>query len=152
ARNQQHLLSLESHLGQVADPARGSYTHETLSLKMAEKAWACFQDIEAQGGWRAAKDRFRQEVSEACGAKLARLKSGEDKLIGVNQYARPDIRKAEILPAPKIRHKSGPVIATEDFAQAIAQAQNGHIVPCTPAKTEFERVNFAQMIADGGQT
>lgn len=45
ARNIQHLLHEESHLGTVADPAAGSYYIENLTNTVAEKIWAAFQQI-----------------------------------------------------------------------------------------------------------
>ena len=43
ARNVQHLLSLESYLDRVADPAAGSYYIEKLTEQLAEAAWTEFQ-------------------------------------------------------------------------------------------------------------
>ncbi len=51
ARNVQHLLQLESHTDKVLDPAAGSYYIEKLTDILAERAWAKFQEIEAQGGY-----------------------------------------------------------------------------------------------------
>ncbi len=51
ARNVQHLLQLESHLGYVVDPAAGSYYIERLTTLLAEKAWVRFQEIEGNGGY-----------------------------------------------------------------------------------------------------
>ena len=44
------VIALESHLGQVDDPARGSYLIETLTDALAQQAWAIFQSIEKCGG------------------------------------------------------------------------------------------------------
>lgn len=49
ARNVQHLLKLESHLDKVADPGAGSYYIEQLTQKLADKAWAVFQEIDEKG-------------------------------------------------------------------------------------------------------
>ncbi len=51
ARNVQHILQLEAHIGQVADPAAGSYYIEKLTQVLAEKAWSHFREIEAEGGF-----------------------------------------------------------------------------------------------------
>jgi methylmalonyl-CoA mutase len=51
ARNVQHILRLEAHIGQVADPAAGSYYIEKLTQVLAEKAWGHFKQIEAEGGF-----------------------------------------------------------------------------------------------------
>jgi methylmalonyl-CoA mutase len=42
ARNVQHILKMESHFDQVADPAAGSYFIENLTVNLAEAAWGRF--------------------------------------------------------------------------------------------------------------
>lgn len=51
ARNVQHLLKMESFLDKVSDPAAGSYYIEKLTTLLAERAWAQFQDLEAEGAF-----------------------------------------------------------------------------------------------------
>ena len=46
ARNVQHLLQLESGLGDIPDPAAGSYYIETLTRQLAEAAWKKFKNDE----------------------------------------------------------------------------------------------------------
>ena len=50
ARNISHILTQESRIGHVADPARGSAYVAELTSSIAEKAWDLFQKIEAEGG------------------------------------------------------------------------------------------------------
>ena len=50
ARNTQVILQEESHIGQVMDPAGGSWYVETLSESLASKSWSLFQSIEKAGG------------------------------------------------------------------------------------------------------
>ncbi len=45
ARNIQHILKMESFLDRVSDPVKGAYFFEMLTLNIAEKAWAIFQDM-----------------------------------------------------------------------------------------------------------
>ena len=54
ARNTQVILAEESNLGRVIDPGGGSYYVESLTDDFAKAAWAVFQDIEADGGFRSA--------------------------------------------------------------------------------------------------
>ena len=89
---------------------------------------------------------FKDEIAKAFIAKIRRLKYGADKMIGINQFARPDIRKAEILPHPKFTPKTGSTIETDSFAEAIHQAKNGLIVPVKAEKMEFESVRFADSL------
>ncbi len=56
ARNAQHILRSESHLGWVDDPAAGSYALDTMSDSLADAAWAHLQSLEKQGGLLAAID------------------------------------------------------------------------------------------------
>lgn len=51
ARNLQHLLKMESHLHRVIDPGAGSYYIEKLTDKLAEGAWARFQELEREGAF-----------------------------------------------------------------------------------------------------
>src|SRR5271166_5399219 len=54
ARNIQLILAEECHLNRVIDPAGGSWYIEWYTRQLAERAWALFQQIEAQGGMQAA--------------------------------------------------------------------------------------------------
>src|SRR5262249_23026960 len=50
ARNTQHVLMEEAHLGHVADPAGGAWFVEDLTRELAHAGWAKMQALEAQGG------------------------------------------------------------------------------------------------------
>ena len=52
ARNVQHLLDLEAHLGKVADPSAGSWYIEKLTNLLAEKAWERFLELERNESFR----------------------------------------------------------------------------------------------------
>ncbi len=45
ARNVQHILQLESHIGKVTDPAAGSYFIEKLTAAFVEKVWEKIQKL-----------------------------------------------------------------------------------------------------------
>lgn len=79
ARNMQLMMMEESHLGQVSDPALGSYWHENMTDQLAQKAWIAFQNIEASGGW----SRYN--------------KSGEFKVDIEKSKANRDLHNAPIL-------------------------------------------------------
>lgn len=88
ARNQQLLLREESHLNKVVDPAGGSYYVETLTVSIAEQAWALFNSVEEKGGFLAELENGNiQKDVNASGAKrhtdVARRK---EILLGSNQY------------------------------------------------------------------
>ena len=149
ARNQQLLLMEESHLGQVKDPASGSYTHETLTYELAQTTWGLFQDMESLGGWATAQNWFKGQISAAHKTRMAKIDNGETLLIGVNQFTKPDVRKAEILPRPTIKVKSGPdkfgaEINTDNFADAIAQINDGKLLPLARRESPFKPVRLSE--------
>jgi methylmalonyl-CoA mutase len=92
ARNVQHILGLESHLGIVADPAKGSYQLETLTQRCAEGGWRFFQDIEGQGGALAALQSgwIQHQIALRWQDRRERIRQGEVAILGVNRYPDPD--------------------------------------------------------------
>ncbi len=149
ARNTQLLLMEESHLGQVSDPASGSYTHETLSQNIAQSAWGLFQDIERRGGWPQAQDWFLARIAKTARHRAERIRSGQIKLVGVNQFAKPDVRKASTLPRPVIKPKSGTPIDAADFAIAIDQGLDGNILPVKARPQIFKPVRLSEPFETG---
>lgn len=88
ARNIQIILGEECQLNRVVDPAGGSWYVETLTLQLAEKAWALFQDVERRGGMAAAlKAGYPQEaVSRSAQERIAAVESRRDGVIGTNLH------------------------------------------------------------------
>lgn len=146
ARNQQILLMEESHLGQVQDPASGSYTHETLTNELAKTAWGIFQEMEKLGGWADAQEWFHTQIKSAHKNRVAKITSGETLLVGVNQFTKPDVRKAEILPRPKAKTKSGSEISTNNFADSIGQVKDGFLLPLAQQESLFSPVRLSETI------
>ncbi|MBL4870409.1 MAG: hypothetical protein JKX72_05595 [Robiginitomaculum sp.] len=129
SRNLQIMQMEETRLGHVIDPAHGSYMHESLTHELAHKAWSIFQKIEAIGGWEDGFDWFMTEVKSTNMERLRKIKDGETLLVGVNQYVKPDVRKAKTLPHPKIKKRTGKIIQANEFSKAIAQASDGYLLP-----------------------
>jgi len=150
ARNTQLLLMEESHLGQVNDPASGSYTHETLSEKIAQSAWGLFQELERRDGWPQAQDWFAAQIAKTAKHRAERIEDGHIKLVGVNQFTKPDVRAAKVLPCPEIKPKSGTPIDADDFADAIDQGLAGNILPAQPRSQLFKPVRLSEAFETGG--
>ncbi|PHQ68064.1 MAG: hypothetical protein COB92_01875 [Robiginitomaculum sp.] len=144
ARNQQILLMEESHLGQVHDPASGSYTHETLSHELAKTAWGIFQEMEKLGGWTGAQDWFHMQIQSAHKTRMTKINNGETLLIGVTQFTKSDVRKAETLPRPKIKPKSGKEINTDSFVDAITQMNDGYLLSLSRTVNLFTPVRLTE--------
>ena len=88
ARNVQIVLKEEAHLGQVIDPAAGSYYVEALTDEVARHAWELFREIEGQGGMLSAIERgwLQERVSRTSAMKQQRISRRQDVFVGTNQY------------------------------------------------------------------
>lgn len=129
SRNLQLMQMEETRLGHVSDPAHGSYMHETLTYNLATKAWDIFQQIETLGGWQSGCEWFKEEVSMTNDTRQQKIENGEILLVGVNQFTKADVRKADVLPRPAIKQRSGKMIDSNEFETAISQANDGHLIP-----------------------
>jgi len=103
ARNIHHIIGEESHLGDVADPASGSYYIEELTNQIADEAWEFFKLIETQGGFlKALKNRVIQpKINESKSKKLEAYATRKRTLVGTNNYpASDDSLPESVIPGP----------------------------------------------------
>lgn len=89
ARNTQLLLLEESHVGRVLDPAGGAWFVEDLTAQLARQAWSHFQDIEARGGFGAARDYVTEQIAEVAQRRTDDIAHRRRAITGVNEY--PDL-------------------------------------------------------------
>lgn len=101
ARNTQLLLSEESNVGRVIDPAGGSWYIETLTESIATEAWSMFRMFEGAGG-------MTRVLTD--GTLAARIRSVRDRrasavatrrapITGVSEFPNLDERLPEVEPA-----------------------------------------------------
>ena len=88
ARNTQIYIQEETNVCREIDPWAGSYYVETLTNEIAHKAWEHIQEIEKLGGMAKAIETGipKMRIEEAAARKQARIDSGAEKIIGVNEY------------------------------------------------------------------
>jgi methylmalonyl-CoA mutase len=88
SRNIALLLQHEARLAQAVDPAAGSYYLESLTDTIAHDAWEIFQQLEAEGGYRAAcaSGTVARLVAEQRQAQEQAEASGKQVRVGVNKY------------------------------------------------------------------
>ncbi|WP_191304666.1 methylmalonyl-CoA mutase family protein [Lentzea cavernae] len=86
ARNTQNLLLEESHLGEVIDPAAGSWYVEQLTDALAVEAWGWFQEIERAGGIGEAGALVASRIAATWEARSARLADRSDPITGVSEF------------------------------------------------------------------
>lgn len=136
ARDTQLVLQDESHIDVVDDPTSGAGGFEALTQELCERAWAAFQEIEAEGGLPAAleKGTFQGRVAETAGERAKKVARAREKVIGTNEF-------------PDIHEKPLDVVAPFDAARQSADAPAGALK--TPALTPrrlaepFERLRDA---------
>lgn len=92
ARNTQLLLLEESHLGQVLDPAGGSWYVESLTADLALLAWEEFQRIEAEGGYRAAvaSGSLAERFADTAARRERDIAHRATPVTGVNEFPNLD--------------------------------------------------------------
>ena len=88
ARNTQIYIQEETKICKEIDPWGGSYYVETLTQELMDKAWAHIQEIEKLGGMAAAIETGipKMRIEEAAARTQARIDSGKQKIIGINEY------------------------------------------------------------------
>lgn len=88
ARNTQIYIQEETKICKEIDPWAGSYYVESLTQEIANKAWEHIQEVEKLGGMAAAIETGipKMRIEEAAARTQARIDSGTQKIIGVNEY------------------------------------------------------------------
>ena len=156
ARDTQLLLLEESHIGQVLDPAGGSWFVEDLTAQLAEQAWKHFGDIESRGGFIDARDYVAAQIAEVATRRTDDIAHRRTAITGVNEY--PNLDEP---PLPQsgstdaiARYAAG-FEALRDRSDAYLQ-QNGSrpqvlLLPLGPLAEHNIRATFAaNLLAAGG--
>lgn len=88
ARNTQIYIQEETQICKEIDPWAGSYYVETLTNELVHKAWTLIEEIEKLGGMAKAIETGipKMRIEEAAARTQARIDSGTQKIIGVNEY------------------------------------------------------------------
>ena len=88
ARNTQLYLQEETKITKTVDPWAGSYYVESLTKEIADNAWKLIEEVESLGSMTKAIESGipKLRIEEAAARKQARIDSGQDIIVGVNQY------------------------------------------------------------------
>ncbi|RAV30432.1 methylmalonyl-CoA mutase subunit beta [Sinomicrobium soli] len=110
ARNQLLILKHESYMGEVLNPADGTYYIEELTLQLAGKALDIFKQIEAGGGFlKQLKDHvIQKKIRESAAEEQKAFDEGRKILVGTNKYPNPDDRmkdELELFPFTKTNRR-----------------------------------------------
>ena len=99
ARNTQIYIQEETSVCKSVDPWAGSYYVESLTNEMAHSAWKHIQEVEELGGMAKAIETGipKLRIEEAAARKQARIDSGIEKIIGINEFVLDHEDPIEIL-------------------------------------------------------
>ena len=99
ARNTQLYLQEETGMTKVIDPWGGSYYVEALTESLIQRAWKHIDEIEKLGGMAKAIETGlpKRRIEEAAAKRQAMIDSGQEKIVGVNQYVSEHEENLEIL-------------------------------------------------------
>jgi methylmalonyl-CoA mutase len=99
ARNTQLYLQEETGMTKVIDPWGGSYYVEALTESLIQRAWKHIEEIEKLGGMAKAIETGlpKRRIEEAAAKRQAMIDSGQEKIVGVNQYVSEHEENLEIL-------------------------------------------------------
>ncbi|MBF4493597.1 methylmalonyl-CoA mutase [Flavobacterium sp. MR2016-29] len=88
ARNTQIFLQEETKITKTVDPWAGSYYVESLTNELLENTWKLIEEVEELGGMTKAIEAGipKLRIEEAAARKQARIDSGQDIIVGVNQF------------------------------------------------------------------
>ena len=145
ARNTQLMLQLETGIPKVIDPWGGSYFMESLTHALAAKALGIIDEVEEMGGMTKAIEAGmpKLRIEEAAAQRQARVDRGEDVIIGVNKFERPDepelelreidnsaVRESQVAALEKIRatRDSGKVESALNALTACASSGEGNLL------------------------
>ncbi len=156
ARNTQLLLLEESHIGRVLDPAGGSWYVEDLTESLAAQAWSHFQDIEARGGFVAARDHVAEQVEQVRARRADDIAHRRTAITGVNEF--PNLGEAALPQSDSsvsVQRYAAGFEALRDRSDAYLERTGARpavvLLPLGPLAEHNIRATFAvNLLASGG--
>ena len=126
ARSTQLVLQEEAGITKVVDPLAGSYYVESLTHAITIEARKLIDEVEALGGMTHAVQSGlpKQRIEEAAARKQARIDTGEDRVVGVNAYAREDQDEMDLLEVDNRQVRTGQI----ERLNAIKKSRDGAAV------------------------
>jgi methylmalonyl-CoA mutase len=149
ARNTQLVLAEEGHLGAIADPAGGSFAIEAWTDELVEAAWACFQDIEAQGGLEAClKSGWLADLlADTRERRLLAAANRSEAITGVSEYAQLTERVPDPGPASRADADSwqGDAEVPLAWQAALAAAPSAEPAQCDALELRCDAAPFEEL-------
>ena len=146
ARNTQIYIQEETNVCRSADPWAGSYYVESLTHEIAHKAWEHIQEIEQLGGMAKAIETGipKLRIEEAAARKQARIDSGVETIIGVNEYRLEKEAPIDILAVDNTAVRESQVKRLQELR---ANRDNEAVAKALEAITECVRTGEGNLLA-----
>lgn len=121
ARNTPLILSEESHLEHVADPALGGWYFETLTEELLGRGWELLQEIERGGGMAEAlrSGTIQGRIAETAGRRRAALAHRTAPVTGVSSY--PNLDEEPLASEPSDRQRLRDAVADGPLARHLGE-------------------------------
>ena len=93
----QQVIAHESGAADTVDPFAGSYFVESLTDEIEERSWELIEKVGELGGSVEALDFIQREIEESALSYHERYRTGQDIVVGVNEYVTDTIDDVDIL-------------------------------------------------------
>ena len=146
ARNTQIYIQEETNVCRSVDPWAGSYYVESLTNEIAHKAWALIEEVEQLGGMAKAIETGipKLRIEEAAARKQARIDSGVETIIGVNEYRLEKEAPIDILAVDNTAVRESQVKRLQELR---ANRDNAAVEKALAAITECVRTGEGNLLA-----
>ena len=146
ARNTQIYIQEETQVCRSIDPWAGSYYVESLTHELAHKAWAHIQEVESLGGMAKAIETGvpKLRIEEAAARKQARIDSGLEKIIGINEYRLAHEDPIEILDVDNTKVRESQIARLKELR---AHRDEAKVQACLNAITHAVETKTGNLLA-----
>ena len=146
ARNTQIYIQEETQVCRSIDPWAGSYYVESLTNELAHKAWAHIQEVESLGGMAKAIETGvpKLRIEEAAARKQARIDSGLEKIIGINEYRLAHEDPIEILDVDNTKVRESQIARLKELR---ANRDEAKVQACLNAITHAVETKTGNLLA-----
>ena len=140
----QQIIAEESGIPNTIDPLAGSYTIETMTQELVDKAESLIGDIDSKGGMLACIEEggIQSQIMDSAYKYQKEVESGERIIVGVNEYLEEEKTEPEeitrvedksikdqIRRLKNLREKRGDVSQYLDILEQKANEDNENLMP-----------------------
>jgi len=153
ARNTQIYIQEETGVCKSIDPWAGSYYIESLTNDLAHRAWEHIEEVEKLGGMAKAIETGipKLRIEEAAARKQARIDSGIDKIIGINEYRLDHEDPIEILDVDNTKVRESQVARLKELRANRDQAKVDAALAAITKAVETKSGNLLELAVEAAK-